>query len=148
MLLPSLHPAWGITIVRLMMGVILLVAGYQKFAAGIPGFTSFLPNMGIPMPELFGPFIPTLELVGGALVVLGLFTRWVAALFVVEFLVTTFVVKLPRPAPFGGWDSARIDLMMLAAAVMLVLVGPGKLAFDAWLSRRRGVPAAAHANLA
>jgi uncharacterized membrane protein YphA (DoxX/SURF4 family) len=83
-----------------------------------------LPQMRMPAPRLFGSIIPTLELVGGVLVLLGLSTRWIGLLFITQFLVITFDVKLPRPAPGGGWDSARIDLMLLAAAVMLVLAGP------------------------
>jgi putative oxidoreductase len=134
----TLHPAWGLTVVRLVMGVILIVAGYTKLAAGVGGFQGFVANMGIPMPEFFGAFIPILELIGGILVLFGLAARWVAILFAIEFLVVLVVVKLPRPAPFGGFDSARIDFMMLAAAVMLLLVGPGKLALDDWLLGRRG----------
>jgi len=139
--LEGVSPGWGITAVRVMMGFILIVAGYQKFAGGIDRFAGFLPQMGVPAPELFGWFIPTQELVGGLLILLGLGVRWVGLLFIVEFLVTTFYVKLPRPAPVGGFDNARIDLMLLAAAVMLVLAGPGKAALDEFLVRRRAAPA-------
>jgi putative oxidoreductase len=135
--LEGMHPGWGITVVRVMMGIILIVAGYQKFAGGIDRFAGFLPQLGVPAPELFGWFIPILELVGGILVLLGLGVRWVGLLFIIEFLVITFYVKLPRAAPMGGWDSARIDLMMLAAAVLLVLAGPGKASLDEMLLKRR-----------
>src|SRR6185437_11895955 len=84
-----------------------------------------------------GIFIPLLELIGGALILAGLWTRWVALLFVVEYFVTSFLLKVPRPAPFGGWDSMRIDLMLFATAIALVLVGPGALALDAVLGKRR-----------
>ncbi|MBA2447487.1 MAG: hypothetical protein H0V51_05620 [Chloroflexi bacterium] len=52
----------------------------------------------------------------------------------IEFLVTTFIIKLPRM----GWDPAQIDLMMLAGALMLLLAGPGKASVDEILARRRG----------
>jgi uncharacterized membrane protein YphA (DoxX/SURF4 family) len=74
------------------------------------------------------------ELIGGLLILLGVRVRWVALLFVAEFLVTTFYVKLFNPRV--GYDATRIDLMMLAAAVMLVLAGAGKLSFDEWWARR------------
>jgi putative oxidoreductase len=119
------------------MGIILIVAGYQKFAGGIDRFAGFLPQLGVPAPELFGWLVPLLELVGGTLVLLGLGVRWLGLLFIIEFLVTAFYVKLPRPAPLGGWDSARIDLMMLAAAVMLVLAGSGRASLDELLLKRR-----------
>jgi uncharacterized membrane protein YphA (DoxX/SURF4 family) len=33
--LPELQREWGITVVRVVMGIILLTAGYQKFAGGV-----------------------------------------------------------------------------------------------------------------
>src|SRR5919204_1799477 len=132
-----MSPSWGITVVRVMMGIILIVAGYQKFAGGIDRFAGFLPQLGLPAPQLIGWLVPILELVGGLLVLLGLGVRWIGLWFIIEFVVTAFYIKLPRPAPLGGWDSARIDLMMLAAAVMLVLAGPGRASLDELLPRRR-----------
>jgi putative oxidoreductase len=106
----------------------------MKFINGIGGFAGFVGQVGFPAPEVVAPLIAILELVGGALVLVGLATRWLAILFVVEFIVTSFVIKLPRT----GWDASRIDLTMLAAALLLFLAGPGALALDAMLSRRRG----------
>ena len=57
--------------------------------------------------------------------------------FVIEYAITSFALKLPRQPPFGGWDSMRIDLMLLAAAIMLVLVGPGAFALESVVWRRR-----------
>jgi putative oxidoreductase len=139
--LDGLAPGWGIAVVRVIMAIILIVAGYQKLAGGIDRFAAFLPQLGLPAPELFGWFVPILELVGGILVLLGLGVRWLGLLFIIEFLVTTFYVKLPRPPPVGGWDSTRIDLMMLAAAAMLVLAGPGKASLDELLLKRRAASA-------
>jgi len=91
--------------------------------------------------------VPLLELMGGALILVGLGVRWVAILFVVEYFVTTFALKAQRPPPFGGWNSLRIDLMLLTAAVTLVLVGPGALALESILGRsRRGSEAAVNAG--
>jgi putative oxidoreductase len=134
----ALHPAWGITVVRLTAGLIIFVAALEKYTAmGFSGFSVVANQLGIPMADFWGVFIPLLELIGGALIVAGLGTRWVAILFIVEFVVTSFLLKVPRPAPFGGWDSMRIDLMLLATAVTLVLVGPGALALDSLVLKRR-----------
>ena len=135
----TLSPEWGIAVVRVMAGIVLLVAAFEKFfGGGFEGFTRLTTSFGLPVPQFWGVFIPLLELIGGALVLVGLGTRWVAVLFVVEFAVTSFVLKVPRQPPFGGWDSMRIDLMLLAASVMLVLVGPGAFALERVLFRSRG----------
>jgi putative oxidoreductase len=131
------YPTWGIAVVRVTMGVILVVAALEKLTAGgLFGFVPAVTNFGFPVPQLFGPFVPCLELIGGLLILLGLGARWVAILFICEFAINAFVLKVPRQPPFGGWDSMRIDLMMLAAAIMLVLAGAGALALDNLLLKR------------
>jgi putative oxidoreductase len=133
----ALSTAWGITVVRVMAGAILIAASYEKFSGGgFEGFAKVAAGLSLPMPETIGVFIPLLEGIGGILLVLGLGARWVAALFVVEFLVTSIVLKTPRQPPFGGWDSMRIDLMLLAASIAIVLVGPGGLALENQLPLR------------
>jgi putative oxidoreductase len=123
----------GVTAVRVMAGIILLVAGTQKWAAGIDGFIGFVTQLGIPAPQLVGPVIAAGEVIGGLLVLLGFGARWVGLWFLCEFLVTSFYVKLGRGA---GWDAARIDLMLLATSVMLLAAGAGAYALDEWLARR------------
>jgi putative oxidoreductase len=117
-----------------MVGVILVVAGSQKWLSGIGGFVGFVTQLGIPVPQLVGPLIATGELVGGLLVLMGFGARWISVWFICEFLVTSMYVKLGRGA---GWDAARIDLMLLVANVLLLLAGPGAVALDEWLLRRR-----------
>ena len=143
----TLSPAWGITILRATAGLILVVAAFEKFfGGGFAGFTQVVTSLGIPLPQFFGIFIPLLELIGGALLLVGLGARWVAVLFVVEFVVTSFVLKVPRQPPFGGWDSMRIDLMLLATSVAIVAVGPGPFALESLMLRRRSSSASLRAE--
>jgi putative oxidoreductase len=113
------------------------VASSEKFnAGGLFGFSAGIANFGLPLPQFFGPFITLLEMVGGILMLVGLGARWVGLLFICEFATNAFILKIPRQPTFGGWDSARIDLMMLAAAIAIVLVGPGELALERLMLRR------------
>jgi putative oxidoreductase len=137
MRLQALPTAWGITIIRVMAGIIITVAALEKFAGGgFEGFTKVSGGLGLPVPEVWGVFIPLLELIGGLLILTGLFSRWVAFLFIVEYFVTSFLLKVPRQPPFGGWDSMRIDLMLWAAAIAIALVGPGAFALENVLFKR------------
>jgi len=122
----GLHPDWGITLVRLMTGLLFAVHGYQKFAGGIGGVTTLFAKLAIPFPGLMAPFIAILELVGGILLLLGVATRVVACLLAVEMLVTTLWVKMPS----AGWNASDLDRMLLVACVLLVLAGPGAAALD------------------
>jgi uncharacterized membrane protein YphA (DoxX/SURF4 family) len=131
-------PLWGVTVVRMMMGTILMVACWEKLSAGgLTGFAGPMASYGAPVPQFWGAFVPLLEGIGGFLIFTGLGARWVALLFICEFVTTAFLIKVSRQPPFGGYDSMRIDLMMLAAAIMLVLAGPGALALERVLFKRR-----------
>src|SRR5690348_8953646 len=74
----AVEPSRGITVVRLMMGAILLVAGIQKWANGIGGFIGFVTQLGIPAAPVLAPLLAAGEVVGGLLLLLGLGTRWVS----------------------------------------------------------------------
>ena len=127
----TLPTAYGITIVRVMAGVILIVASMEKFnGGGFEGFAKVAAGLSLPAPEALGVFTPLLEGIGGTLLLLGLGARWVAVLFVAEFFITSVILKTPRQPPFGGWDSMRIDLMLLAASIAIALVGPGAFALE------------------
>ena len=137
MQVPMLPPVWGVTVVRVTAGLIIFVAALEKFfGGGFDGFTRVVTGLGIPLPQLWGIFIPLLELIGGGLLLIGLGARWVAALFVIEYAVTTFALKAPRQPPFGGWDSLRIDLMLLATSVSVLLAGSGAWAVDNLVAAR------------
>jgi uncharacterized membrane protein YphA (DoxX/SURF4 family) len=122
----GVHPDWGITVVRLMTGLLFAIHGYQKFAGGIGGVAAFFTKAAIPFPGLMAPFIAILELVGGILLILGVATRVVACLFALEMLVTTLWVKIPGQ----GWNASDLDRMLLVACVLFVLAGPGAAALD------------------
>ena len=140
----TLPTAWGITIVRVMAGIIIFWASVEKFQAGGPANFAQSPSLAaFPMPMFWGTFIPLLEGIGGALLILGLGARWVAILFTIEYFGTGVWIKTHSAPPFGGWDSMRIDLMLLATAVAIVLVGPGAWALENVLLRRARVQSVA-----
>ena len=127
----GIDPGWGVTAVRLAVGVIVLVAGWAKFMVGMDEVTASFAQMGIPAPGVTGLFVMLVEIVGGAPLILGIATRWIGLLFAIQFLVVTFYVKLPI-----GLAGARLDLMLLAGNILLFLAGPGRAAVDSlWLEK-------------
>jgi putative oxidoreductase len=123
----GIDPGWGITPVRIVMGLIFVVAGYTKLTvAGLPAVTAGFAKYSIPLPGIAALLIAVLELVGGLLLLGGFGTRLLGTLFVCEFIVTTFWVKFR----LMGWNDGRLDLMILAGALLLVLAGPGRAALD------------------
>ncbi len=125
---------WGVAAVRVVMGLIFVTAGWVKVSSGFGVVAANFGKMGVPVPSVTGPLIAQLELIGGALLLLGVAGRWLGLLFALEFVVATFVVKLPSV----GWAGARLDAMLLAGGILLFVAGSGRLSVDeVWLERRR-----------
>ncbi len=132
---------WGITILRVMVGIVFLAHGGQKvFVYGLSGVSGAFGQMGIPMPAVMGPFIALLELVGGAILIVGLVTQWVAILFAIEMAVAVLKVHLS-----GGFFLPRgfeFALMMFAASSAIALEGPGAASLDGIISKKGAVAGA------
>lgn len=130
---------YALTFLRVLTGITFLLHGLPKIQ-GFSGFTGFVGSLGFPVPVAFAALIVALEVLGGLLLIAGLGTRWVAILFAVEMLITTLLVKLPGPgfiAPPGAQNAgAEVDLLLMAAALMLFAFGPGPLSIDRNVLRR------------
>jgi putative oxidoreductase len=88
-------PGWSI-LVRLLVGlVVFFPEGLQKLAfPDILGAGRFA-RIGIPYPDLMGPFVGVVETVCGALIVLGLFTRLASLPLIVIMIVAIASTKVP-----------------------------------------------------
>ena len=127
-------------LVRLLVGAVFLSEGIQKFffpdAFGVGRFV----RIGIPAPGLMAPFVAVVEIAGGTLMLLGLFTRLAAIPLIIDMLVAILTTKLPLLAKEGFWamaHEARTDWSMLLGALFLLLVGAGPWSADAALARPR-----------
>jgi putative oxidoreductase len=148
----------GATIlVRLIVGGVFLAEGIQKFlypeALGAGRFA----RIGIPLPEIMGPFVGVVEIVCGGLLLLGLLTRLAAIPLVIDISVAIVSTKvpillghgywlfnLPKADRYGFWSmihEARVDLSMWLGLVFLLIVGAGYLSVDTLLSHRKGAAA-------
>ncbi|MEL7155497.1 MAG: DoxX family protein [Actinomycetota bacterium] len=122
------------SVLRVVTGVLLAWHGWRKFDDGIEGFEGFLDFLGLPAPGLLAVVVALLELVGGILLAIGLFSRLVALLFVVEFAAIFFWVKLIKLDPVllvgGESPGVELDLIYLASAIFFLVAGPGAIAAD------------------
>jgi putative oxidoreductase len=144
-------PGWSI-LVRLLVGlVVFFPEGIQKLA-----FPAFLgagrfANIGIPYPEFMATFVGVTEIVCGALIIVGLFTRLAAIPLIIIMVVAIVSTKIPillghdfwifhvpKLPRFGFWSmlhEARADFDMLLGSLYLLIAGAGEWSLDALLSR-------------
>jgi putative oxidoreductase len=86
-----------------------------------------------------GYMVTFVELIGGILLIVGLFTRLVAILLAVDMLVATLMVHLPNGF-FMANNGFEFTLLLLAAAVALAVSGPGEASLDKILASRTNNP--------
>jgi putative oxidoreductase len=123
----------GYALLRAFTAVILFAHGYQKvFYEGLGSVSRMFERMGIILPQVTGPFIGLLELVGGALLFLGLFTRWLGFIFAIEFVVATYTrwILLDK-----GYFGSELELLILVACIVLATNGAGRYSLDSLFRR-------------
>jgi len=121
---------WGLLVLRVIVGLVFAVHGAQKLLLfGINGTAGFLGSLGIPLPEVAAIVVILVELVGGLALLIGLGTRYVAALLAVNMAVALLTVHLPNGffVDGGGFEFV---LVLLAATIFFALHGGGSLAVD------------------
>jgi len=117
----------GLTILRITVGIVFLVHGYQKlFHMGFHGVAGMFGHIGIPLPMVSAVVVTLVEFVGGILLIAGVGTRVAAALLAVDMTVAILAVHLKHGfgAQNGGFE---YPLTLLAATLCLALAGGGML---------------------
>jgi putative oxidoreductase len=128
---------WGLLILRLGIGIIMLVHGWPKLNPNSPmkgtaGFAAGLKQMGVPLPTFFAWVVALLETVGAVLLILGLGTRILAIGFAIDMLVAIVRARRPMGAKFSsmeaiGWE---FEFILLVASLALLFTGAGSIALD------------------
>ena len=129
-------------LIRLVVGPVFLSEGVQKFLFAESLGVGRFARIGIPAPHVLAPFVASVEIVGGALVVLGFATRAAAAALAFDIAVALLSTKVPILLERGFWAAAheaRTDWAMLLGSVFLLVVGAGPWSVDA---RHRSSPGA------
>jgi putative oxidoreductase len=144
----------SVILIRLVVGGVFLSEGIQKFLYPAENGVGRFTKIGIPAPEVMAPFVGVVEIVCGALILIGLLTRLAAIPLIIDMLVAILSTKLPillgsgfwgfslRPLPYYGFwgmaHEARTDFAMLLGSIFLLIVGAGAWSLDARLRRQAG----------
>src|SRR5947207_8213492 len=88
---------WGLTILRVVVGLVFLMHGYQKlFKMGFHGVAGFFGHLGIPLPFVAAVVVTLVEFVGGILLIAGIAVRVAAALIACDMIVAILKVHAPH----------------------------------------------------
>ncbi|HEY9215431.1 MAG TPA: DoxX family protein [Ancylobacter sp.] len=118
---------YGVFLLRVALGVMWISHALMKYVLfTIPGFAGFLGSLGMP-PELAWPVFLA-ELIGGILIVTGVYARHVA-LLLIPVMAAAMSVHIPNGWVFsnanGGWE---YPAFLIVTSFALWLIGDGAFA--------------------
>jgi uncharacterized membrane protein YphA (DoxX/SURF4 family) len=129
-------------LVRLLVGSVFLSEGIQKFLYPLELAAGRFTKIGIPAPEMMGPFVGGCEIFCGALLIIGLLTRLAAIVLLIDISVAIVSTKIPvllghglwgfslqKLPRYGFWSmmhEARTDFSMWLGLLFMLIVGAGK----------------------
>jgi putative oxidoreductase len=150
--LASTRAPAAVVLIRVMVGMVFLTEGVQKFLYADELGAGRFVKIGIPAPEVMGPFVGVVEIVCGGLLILGLLTRLAAIPLIINISVAILstkipmllgqgfcgfaLAKLPRYGFLSMMHEARTDFSMLLGLLFLLIVGAGGWSVDAWFMRK------------
>lgn len=114
---------WPTFALRLMLGIIMLYHGWPKLFGdpGVSGFAQMLQSANVFWPTFFAWVVALLEVVGGAALILGFLPVLFSGLFIVQFIVATWMKAFTWKTGFSSFTAMgyEFDLLILAAFVTL-----------------------------
>lgn len=121
---------YAILILRVSLGLLFLAHGLLKvFTFTLPGTAQFFESLGF--PGFMATPVALAEIVGGVLLIAGIYTRWVALGLFPILLVATFKVHGGNGWLFtnagGGWE---FPALFAIACLVQFLLGDGAFAIS------------------
>ena len=128
----------ALLITRVAIGVCFMIHAFGKLGwvgtGSLDGFASWLADLGVPMPAIQARMAMLSELVGGALLAVGLLTRPAALVLIFTMLVAGIIGH--RGAGYlitNDPPGAEYTINLAVVCLLFVLIGPGALSLDALL---------------
>ena len=120
-------------LIRLVVGVVFLSEGIQKFLFAAAQGAGRFEKIGLPNADFLGPFVGTTEIICGFLILIGLLTRFAAIPLIIIMLIAIYTTKLPMLYDGGIWKmlhESRTDWAMLLCNIFLLIRGGGAFSID------------------
>ena len=120
---------------RITLGVLFMSTGWGK-VHNLAKVAAFFAELHIPAPAIQATVVSYVELIGGALLLFGLFARLASLPLIASMAVAILTAKADEvhglPDLFG-----LVEWTYLALLTWIALAGPGRASLDHWLASRR-----------
>jgi putative oxidoreductase len=123
----------GPLVIRLVFGYFWLETGIAK-VHNLDGFTQRFVGWGIPHPAFNAALSAWTELVGGLLLMLGLFTRLVSIPMIINMVVALALVVSGHLMSLDDYVEAD-EVLYITIFFWFLIAGPGKISLDTLIAR-------------
>ncbi|MFA5619226.1 MAG: DoxX family protein [Weeksellaceae bacterium] len=128
------HKGWGLFLFRLFLGFRIVYGMWNTIfdSDKLAQFAAYLSIFKIPSPNVMAPISVSAQIICGIMLILGLETRFVALLMIINFAVALFTVDI-----HSSIEIMTPTLSMLFGSILLFFEGPGKFSLDGILKKRK-----------
>jgi putative oxidoreductase len=119
---------------RVTIGYIFIQSGWGKWHH-LDKVVQFFTSLGIPAANIQAPFVASVELGCGTLVLLGLFTRVASIPLIGTMVVAILTARMKDVADLSDFFSLS-EYLFIVLLVWLIVKGAGALSLDQLICRR------------
>ncbi|WP_062381179.1 DoxX family protein [Pseudomonas abietaniphila] len=136
----STRAGYGITVLRVIVGLIFMAHGSQKLFGlfggyGLEGTGQYMASLGLNPGYLMALLSGSAEFFGGLALFLGLLVRPAAVVLIVMLVVAILSVHIHNGL-FMANNGYEFGLALLGAAVAVLIEGAGRLSVDRLIASR------------
>jgi uncharacterized membrane protein YphA (DoxX/SURF4 family) len=126
------RPAWGMIPVRIVFGVVLILEGISRFTFVRHNKDTLLAQLPHEWQLTFIIAFSVIEIIGGAMTIPGVMTRFVGMAIVIEM----FFAIMFEQIPFAFSGHLQTQLLLFGIASLLMFSGPGRYSIDGLIARK------------
>ena len=127
----------GPLLLRIFWGYFWLETGLAKLQ-NLDSFSTRFMHWGIPFPTFSAALSGATDLIGGTLLILGLFTRLATIPMIINMVVAILVVVIKNVSGFDEFVELD-EFVYILIFFWLLVAGPGKVSLDTLVNRWLGI---------
>lgn len=123
-------------IMRVVLGIIFVFHGVDKLQMGLSNVEAWFSSIGI--PGFLAYIVAYVELIGGIMLIVGLFTRYVSGLLIVILIGAIVTAKLSVGLLGNGQMAGyELDLGFILVLLYLVVADQTRISVDRFIKNKR-----------
>ena len=118
------NPPLAHLMLRVVLGALFMAHGYPKLFKNFSGTAGWFDSIGLRPGKFWVLVVGSVEFFGGLALILGIWVEIVGLLLAIQMFVAMWKVKWGN-ASFTGEGGWELDLIYLATALAIAMMGPG-----------------------